>query len=179
MVDEINKFSGFVKIHRSILNWEWYSDIPTFRLFVHLLLTVNHKDEAWQGVVIRRGQRVTSYSKLAEETGHTISTIRNTLNKLKTTGEITYETTAKYGIVTIKNYDKFQARAGKRTGEQHTKEQANSTQSSNNRRSKEVIPTVLQEKKKGAAPKISPAADYEGVAWEDLPQEERARRLRR
>jgi hypothetical protein len=36
--------SGWIKIHRSILEWEWYEDTNTFRLFMHLILKANHKD---------------------------------------------------------------------------------------------------------------------------------------
>ena len=33
---------GFILLHRSILRWEWYGDLNTARLFIHLLLTVNY-----------------------------------------------------------------------------------------------------------------------------------------
>ena len=32
---------GFINLHRKILDWEWYDDINVFRVFTHLLLTVN------------------------------------------------------------------------------------------------------------------------------------------
>jgi hypothetical protein len=31
--------SGFVRIYRSLLNWEWYDDANTMRVFLHLILT--------------------------------------------------------------------------------------------------------------------------------------------
>ena len=30
--------SGWIKIHRKITEWEWYDDVNTFRLFMHLIL---------------------------------------------------------------------------------------------------------------------------------------------
>lgn len=38
---------GYITIHRKIVDWEWYKDIPTRVLFEHLLLTANWKDKKW------------------------------------------------------------------------------------------------------------------------------------
>ena len=54
------KNNGFIVLHRAFLDWEWYGDINTSRLFLHLLLLANHQDVKWQGIVIRRGELVTS-----------------------------------------------------------------------------------------------------------------------
>lgn len=40
---------GFILLHRSILRWEWYGDLNTARLFIHLLLTVNLRAAAVAG----------------------------------------------------------------------------------------------------------------------------------
>ena len=29
---------GYIKLHRKIVDWEWYDDLPVFRLFIHLPL---------------------------------------------------------------------------------------------------------------------------------------------
>ena len=63
---------GFILLHRSILRWEWYGDLNTARLFIHLLLTVNYEPQRWQGIAVERGQRVASLAKLADETGLTV-----------------------------------------------------------------------------------------------------------
>ena len=60
--------NGFVKLHRSLLKWEWYDDLNTFKLFMHLLLTVNYYDRQWRGKTVKRGSRITSYAILAKET---------------------------------------------------------------------------------------------------------------
>lgn len=99
---------GFVLVHRSLLKWEWYDDINTTRLFLHLLLTVNYEPQKWQGVMIERGQRVASFSKLSNETGLTIKQIRTALEHLKRTGEVSHTSTPKYGLFTVNNYDKYQ-----------------------------------------------------------------------
>ena len=64
--------NGYIKLYRSLLDWEWYDDTVTKCLFLHLLLTVNAYDEDWKGIVIKRGSRVSSYTKLSEELHFTI-----------------------------------------------------------------------------------------------------------
>ena len=105
---EAGESRGFVVLYRSLLDWEWYTDANTSRLFIHLLLTVNHTSKQWQGLSVERGQRVASYAKLALETGMTIKEIRTALNHLKKTGEVAHKAYPKFGLFTIKNYDKYQ-----------------------------------------------------------------------
>ena len=50
---------GWIKLHRKILDWEWYDDINTKVLFLHLLLTANHEEQKWRGKIIERGQLIT------------------------------------------------------------------------------------------------------------------------
>ena len=100
--------AGYIKLHRKITEWEWYTDANTMRLFLHLLLLANHAEQKWRGVTIKRGQRLTSLNKLSIETGLSKRSIRTSLNKLKTTHEITIKTTSKYSIITLNNYDTYQ-----------------------------------------------------------------------
>ena len=100
--------NGYIKIYRSLLSWEWYSDINTARLFLHLLLTANYEDKKWKGKTILRGQRLTSVSKLVEETGLSTKNIRTSLEKLKRTGEVAIEAASTYSLVTIVNYGNYQ-----------------------------------------------------------------------
>jgi len=51
--------NGWIKIHRKLLDWEWYDEPNTFRLFLHLLLKANHKPRNYRGVIIETGQVVT------------------------------------------------------------------------------------------------------------------------
>lgn len=99
---------GWIKLHRKMINWEWYNDINVKVVFLHLLLTANHEDKKWQGIEIKRGQKITSLSHLAEETKLSVKQIRNVLNKLKSTGEITSKGTNEYTIITIVKYNDYQ-----------------------------------------------------------------------
>ena len=99
---------GYIRLFRQFLDWEWYDDANTMRLFVHCLLLANSENKQWRGINIKRGQFITSQSKLAHSLKLSIKQIRGSLNKLKTTGEVAVDTTSEYSIITVKNYNSFQ-----------------------------------------------------------------------
>ena len=100
--------NGFIALHRSLLQWEWYDDINTKTLFIHLLLTANYESKVWHGIAIERGQRLCSVAVLSSELCLTSKAIRTALNHLKQTGEVAIKTTNKYTLLTLVNYSKYQ-----------------------------------------------------------------------
>ena len=99
---------GFIVIDRSILDWEWYSDINVTRLFIHLLLKANYKETRYQGHVIPRGSLVVGRKELALQTGISEQSIRTALKKLESTGEITIKSTNKFSVINVENWGKYQ-----------------------------------------------------------------------
>lgn len=99
---------GWIKLYRKMIDWEWYQDKNVKELFIHLLLTVNHKDQKWRGIEIKRGQRITSLEHLSKEINLSVMQIRTAINKLKSTNEITVKTTNKYTLITIVKYNDYQ-----------------------------------------------------------------------
>lgn len=100
--------SGWIKIHRKITEWEWYSDANTMRLFIHLLIIANHKDTNWRGVLVPAGAVLTGRVKLAESLGISQQEVRTSLEHLKATNEITIKSTKKYSIISITNWINYQ-----------------------------------------------------------------------
>ena len=80
--------NGWISLHRQFLEWEWYDDINTKCLFIHLLLIANHKDAKWRGKTIKRGQRFLSIKNISNDLNLSQKQIRTSLGKLKKTGEI-------------------------------------------------------------------------------------------
>jgi len=99
---------GWIKLHRRLINWEWYSDPNTFRLFIHLLLISNHTDNKYKGIIIKPGQVVTGQDKLSIELGLSRQSIRTALANLKSTNDITIESSRKGSIIQVVNYGKYQ-----------------------------------------------------------------------
>ncbi len=100
---------GHIKLDRKILEWEWYKNANVSRVFIHLLLTANHKDGKWQGHEIKRGQLITGRIELSKDVGLSEMQIRTCLEKLKTTNEITIKSSNKNSLITICKYDTYQS----------------------------------------------------------------------
>ncbi len=108
---------GWICLHRSILNWEWWSDQNTFRLFIYCLLMANHEDRKWQGKVIERGSFITTLANIKQQTKLSLQQVRTSLAKLQETGEINIKTTNQNTHITICNYAFYQ---DKKDNEQQT-----------------------------------------------------------
>lgn len=104
--------SGYIKLYRSFLQWEWHDNEYMLTVFLHCLLLANWKDKKWHGTVVKRGSFITSYSNLAKTCGIALNTCRNCCMKLQKTGELTVTTTNKYTMITVNNYDRFQVENG-------------------------------------------------------------------
>ena len=104
---------GFIKIHKKMINWQWYKDNNTKSLFIDLLLDANYEDRKVGFLLIKRGQVLTSLKRMSENTGMTYREIRTSLAKLEISGEIDKQTTNRNSIITIKNYDSYQNITGR------------------------------------------------------------------
>ena len=132
---------SYIKLFRKFKEWEWYDDINTKVLFLHLLLSVNYKDKKWKGQEIKKGEIITSLNHLAEETKLTKQQIRTSLSKLKSTQEITYKSTHSYTHITLVNWGKYQC------GEENITQQI-THKSTNEQHSDNTAITLTKERKK-------------------------------
>lgn len=101
--------NGWIKLHRGLNGWGWKKDPNTLALWVHLLLNANPKDDYFMGKIIEKGSLATGLNSLSHETGLSISQIRTSLNKLKSTGEIAIKTGQKFSIISIVNWNEYQS----------------------------------------------------------------------
>lgn len=132
-------------MYRSFLDWEWYADTNCVRLAVHFLLKVNYQSKKWQGIVIERGQLVTSRAKLSDETGLTPMQIRTAIDKLTASGFISKLSTKTHTTITVCNYDIYQpiASANNQVVDQDDSQQITNEQPSDN----QAITTTKEYKK--------------------------------
>lgn len=100
--------TGWIKLHRDLLSWEWYQDINTKVLFIHLLLKANHEPKRWKGIMVERGQLVAGLPTLSQETGLSVQSVRTALKHLKKTREVSRKSNSQFSVITICNYDLFQ-----------------------------------------------------------------------
>lgn len=173
---------GWVKIHRSMMNWEWWDDINTRALWLTILLSANHKATRWHGQVIKAGQFVTSYGRLADLSGLSNQQVRTALNRLKETGEVMVESTNKYTLISVVKWADYQLIPDKSNKQITNKQQTNNKQITTNKniknkRSKENIytahfrftpPDYIIQQINGTLPEETPASAEEIDAIKQL-----------
>lgn len=131
--------NGWIKLHRSILDWEWWDEPNTMRIFIYCLLVANHEDTKWRGITIQRGSFITSVANLVEATGLTTQQVRSALNHLKSTNEITIKTTNKNTQITICKYadyqcgDSIEQQTNQQASQQTSNKQITNEQQTNNK----------------------------------------------
>lgn len=136
---------GFIKLFRQILDWEWYDDLPTCRLFIHLLLKANYAERNWHGQTIERGSCITSYATLASETGLSQEQIKRALKNLTKTGEIKRIATNKNTVICVVKYADFQGFGFEYNEQTTSKEQAENKQKTNEQQTSNEQTTTTKE----------------------------------
>jgi len=91
------------------LKWRWYKEPLTKSVFFHLLITACQDKCLQNDALVTRGEVMTSYRKLAENLGMTVSQIRTSLTKLSQTGEIDTVKSKRFTKITLLNYENYQA----------------------------------------------------------------------
>lgn len=135
--------SGYIKLYRSMETWQWYKNVNTKIVFLHLLIKACWCDEYVKGVLCKRGQWVTSRAELSNQLNLSEQQVRTALSNLTSTNEITTLATKGGTLITIVNYDKYQERKlvsnqddnqydNLKSTEDSTREQPKSNQASTN-----------------------------------------------
>lgn len=116
---------GYVKIYRRLKEWEWYSDANTARVYLHILLSANHKTKRFKGANIKKGQCLLSVEKMAEALRMSRQSARTALQHLISTNEITTKPTKAGTLITVVNWENYQVEddAGNQDINQHTNRQ--------------------------------------------------------
>jgi len=124
-----NYITGWVKLYRSFINWEWFTVPNMVHVFIYCLLKANHKDNRWRGIEIKRGCFITSYATMSNETNLSIKKIRLALSKLEKSGEIIRKSGNQNTLITICKYDTYQS-----FNDNEGKQKANGGQTEGNQR---------------------------------------------
>lgn len=140
---------NFIKMYRKILEWEWWPDINTHRLFSYMLVKANWKDGSFKGVVVPRGSFVSSISKLSDDTNLTVDEVRTALKHLKSTNEITSKSYSKFTVFTVKNFGLYQGSPEQLPEQSPCKSQADTEQSPSKSHSIPNLFPTIEEKKEG------------------------------
>ena len=103
---------GWLKLHRKMLNWKWFSEPNTLAVFIYFLLKANTEDEICDSLMVRTGELITSRREIAKATGLSEQMVRTAITHLLSTQEITIKSTKQStksnSLVTITNYANYQ-----------------------------------------------------------------------
>jgi hypothetical protein len=111
--------SGWIKLHRKMLENPIIQRPNYLALWVVLLLKANHKEHKmiWNNniMVVKEGQLITGRSVLAKETGLSQTTVERILDFLEKDHQIGQQKTTKFRLITIVNWKSYQNVDNKRT----------------------------------------------------------------
>ncbi len=144
--------NGYVKLYRAFKKWEWYKDQNTKDVFLDLLLNANHEPGRFKGYTIEAGQLAVALGTLAERTGLTVQMVRTSLNKLKSTREITSRATSRFLIITLSNWEEYQGQESSTNTQSNTESNTQSTRNQhaiNNEVRREEDKKILRESIRG------------------------------
>lgn len=141
--------NGFVKLPRSILDWEWYDHPDVSRVYFHLLLKVNYAPAKWRGIDISANEHISSINRLSIELALSEFKVRESLTKLKSTGYIEIYTTNKFTkIKLVKSaLEVNENNLNQKQFQNETKNQSNSNQKQTTTNNNNLEKKEIQERK--------------------------------
>lgn len=99
---------GHIKLHRKILDWEWFKHPNTVVVWLAVLMLAEWRKTA----DLKQGQLVTTQGELAEITGLSRQQIRTALAHLTSTKELTIQptmvSTKPASLITVENWRFYQ-----------------------------------------------------------------------
>jgi hypothetical protein len=85
---------------------------------------------------------VVSYEILSKELGLSVREIRTSLNHLKSTSEVTHQTTSQYSVITVSKYSDYQSVAGEATNDRQATDNNERNKEEKNKRIKEYTGVI-------------------------------------
>ena len=131
--------SGWIKLHRILVEWEWFKTPNMVHFWIYCLLKANHEPKPWQGIMIERGQFASGRESLSANIGISERSVRTCIDRLKLTNELTTKQYPKFTVFTINSWEKYQI---KESDDQHVDKQttrqrpANDQQTTTNKNDK-------------------------------------------
>ena len=96
--------SGWLKIYRSIVDWEWFSEHDMTTFFIWCLCNANVDGRMWRGVYVKPGQLVVSRSTVCKELGISERRYRTIISRFAKSGEISVKPQGAFSIVNWEIY---------------------------------------------------------------------------
>lgn len=99
---------GYIKLYRELLDWEWFTDANTLKVWIYCLLRARFTDGRYKGTEVPRGSFTTDLQSMADDLNMPIQNLRTAIQHLVQSGEITKKSTNKFTTITVEKYDDYQ-----------------------------------------------------------------------
>lgn len=113
------KDGGWIKLYRKLLFNGWIKNHKLFIFWTYCLLKTSHRVRkvmiGSQQITLQSGQFIFGREKAARETGLSPRSVRTCVHNLYTMGNLTIKTTNRYSIITITNWELYQAKENEAT----------------------------------------------------------------
>ena len=151
---------GFIKIPRDIINRPWVTHSGTLRVYIELLFNAAWKDFEYNGTTLKKGQFITSIGRLANRCQLSVQQTRTALAHLRSTNDITVETTSKFSIITVFNH--FPDDETGKPVDNLANNQSNTPDNNRNRKEEKEDKIEIKEKEgeEAAAPPSPPSPSF-------------------
>lgn len=110
---------GYIKLHRLLLDWEWFSTPNMVTLWIYCLLRSSHKEHSYKGTTLKEGQFIDGRKAISARTGLSEQQVRTCLERLKSTKEITTESMGNFTLFTLNSWKKYQLSENDNQGNNH------------------------------------------------------------
>ena len=104
---------GWISIHRKLKESSFYKDSQAVHLWIHLLVSANHKEAQFvkgnKVYDVKRGQLLTGRKLLSADTGINESKLQRLLKVFEKCHMIEQQTNSVNRLISILNYDSYQA----------------------------------------------------------------------
>jgi hypothetical protein len=168
-----SKRSGWVRLHRSVLESSIFDDPETMYVWMWCLLKATHTPRKFpfngRDMELEPGQFITSYeSALRDMQKMTIRKLRTAWGYLKATGRVTIKATNKFSVITICKWGEYQTddkQNDNRTTSQRQASDKPATTNKNDKELKEDLPAPKVEFPPELQDETSKAAIEEWLAY--------------
>lgn len=157
--------NGYIKLHRKLRQWGWYSDCVVKDVFLHLLIIATWREGKYRGYELHPGDAIIGRRALAQELGFSEQQVRTALKKLESTGEIRLNSTSRFTLVTVVNWAFYQGE------DEESNQRATNKQPTDNQQITNEQPHLKKVRKKEGKKDIPPKAPQGGHRRRQWPPE--------
>jgi hypothetical protein len=166
--------TGWIKTYRKFVEWEWFDNAEMVQLFMYLLLSANHEPQKWHGITVERGQVIIGRAAICKKLKLSPQVYRTCIERLKSTNEITSESTNKFTVITICKYADYQQEIcdGNQQNNQQNNQQVTNKQPTNNQQittNKNDKNEIIKEDKKDIGGDSAHVPEVEKEVGETIP----------